>query len=86
MLQLALTGLLLRHPPLTLLLEQAAQAALQSSNALYCRCRLLADPLSRRRMARLWAALDWLPQLVTLPVPGGHSAALGGESEFVVSA
>lgn len=80
MLQLALTGLLLQHPPLALLLEHSVQSALQPSNARYCRCQLLADPLSRQRMAAAWAALDWLPQLVPLPVPG---AASGGELEGV---
>ncbi|KAL4447913.1 hypothetical protein ABPG75_005132 [Micractinium tetrahymenae] len=77
-LQLAVTGLLLQHPPLTLLLEHLAQSALQSRNALYCRCRLLADPLSRRRMAWVWRALDWLPQLVPLPAPGALGAGPNG--------
>ncbi len=77
-LQLPLTGLLLQQPPLALLLEHAVQSALLSSNALYCRSVLLQDPLSRRRMARAWAALDWLPQLMPLSSLRGSGAEPDG--------
>ncbi|KAL4442404.1 hypothetical protein ABPG77_004988 [Micractinium sp. CCAP 211/92] len=77
-LQLPLTGLLLQQPPLALLLEHAVQSALLSSNALYCRSVLLQDPLSRRRMAWAWAALDWLPQLMPLSSLRGSGAEPDG--------
>ena len=54
-----LVPLLVHQPPLAVLAQQALVVLFAAANPAYCCCRLLADPLTERRMLRLWRALQF---------------------------
>lgn len=75
---MAIAVVVLQQPTLAVLLEQCAVMALTSNNQAYCRSGILADPLTRQRMAALWGVLELAP--IFVPPQGAAAAgALGGE-------
>lgn len=57
-------GMLVKMPLLTLLAQQAALMALSANPGGYCATPLLAHPLTRRRLHRLWVALEAVPTVL----------------------
>jgi len=73
---IALVGVGLFQPPLAVFLQQAVLVALTASTPAYCRSRLLADPLTRRRLGVAWELLEFVPMLV---VPQAAASALASK-------